>query len=162
MNFDVIIVGGGLVGASLAAALKHSGLSLALVESQPAPVLSPAWDSRIYAISPGSRDFLEQCGAWALLDAERIAPDPPKLRVAVPPEDSKEPAAPAAAAEPELPDPPLLDPPPSVGKAATEAWSIPARFNPFRPRPDRLPRICGAIRETNFSAAVEPASRIVF
>lgn len=72
MNFDVIIVGGGLVGASLAAALKHSGLSLALVESQPAPVLSPAWDSRIYAISPGSRDFLEQSGAWALLDARRI------------------------------------------------------------------------------------------
>ena len=35
MNFDVIIVGGGLVGASLAAALKHSGLTLALLDSQP-------------------------------------------------------------------------------------------------------------------------------
>ncbi|MEQ1526541.1 MAG: UbiH/UbiF family hydroxylase [Gallionella sp.] len=121
MNFDVIIVGGGLVGASLAAALKHSGLSLALVESQPMsiwrPEVSPqadsphpnpegttsqstkpasgqaagdlllgeganellrerkfdAWDSRIYAISPGSRGFLEQSGTWALLDANRIA-----------------------------------------------------------------------------------------
>ncbi len=74
MNFDVIIVGGGLVGASLAAALKHSGLTLGLVESQPAPVLSAAWDSRVYAISPGSRDFLEQCGAWDFLDKNRIAP----------------------------------------------------------------------------------------
>jgi len=84
MKFDVVIIGGGLVGASLAAALKHSGLSLALVESQPAPVLSdgltqdrdgpPDWDSRIYAISPGSRRFLEQSGAWTLLDASRIAP----------------------------------------------------------------------------------------
>ena len=74
MNFDVIIVGGGLVGASLASALKHSGLSLALVESQPTPVLNPAWDSRIYAISPSSRHYLEQSGAWALLDANRIAP----------------------------------------------------------------------------------------
>jgi ubiquinone biosynthesis UbiH/UbiF/VisC/COQ6 family hydroxylase len=80
MNFDVVIIGGGLVGASLAAALKHSGLSLALVESQPLPMLedSPvnaeAWDSRIYAISPGSRSFLEQSGAWSLLDADRIAP----------------------------------------------------------------------------------------
>ena len=73
MNFDVVIIGGGLVGASLAAALKHSGLSLALVESQPAPLLSPEWDSRIYAISPGSRIFLEQSGAWPLLDASRIA-----------------------------------------------------------------------------------------
>ena len=77
MKFDVVIIGGGLVGASLAAALKHSGLSLALVESQPAPVLAdgltPDWDSRIYAISPGSRSFLEQSGAWSLLDRSRIA-----------------------------------------------------------------------------------------
>ena len=78
MNFDIIIVGGGLVGASLAAALKHSGLALALVESQPAPAQAdshaPGWDSRIYAISPGSRSFLERSGAWSLLDASRIAP----------------------------------------------------------------------------------------
>lgn len=78
MNFDVIIVGGGLVGASLAAALKHSGLSLALVEGQSTTVQAGGqtaeWDSRIYAISPGSRDFLEQAGAWSLLDTSRIAP----------------------------------------------------------------------------------------
>jgi len=79
MKFDVVIIGGGLVGASLAAALKHSGLSLALVESQ--SLLMPGnasantedWDNRIYAISPGSRSFLEQSGAWSLLDASRIA-----------------------------------------------------------------------------------------
>lgn len=80
MNFDVVIIGGGLVGASLAAALGRSGLKLALVESQPAPAPDEAgpdnvsWDSRIYAISPGSRRFLEQSGAWALLDPARIAP----------------------------------------------------------------------------------------
>ncbi len=78
MKFDVVIIGGGLVGASLAAALKHSGLSLALVESQPSLIREDArasgadWDSRIYAISPGSRSFLEQSGAWSLLDAGRI------------------------------------------------------------------------------------------
>jgi len=74
MKFDVVIIGGGLVGASLAAALKHSGLSLALVESQSAPVLTPEWDSRIYAISPGSRRYLEECGAWSLVDSARVAP----------------------------------------------------------------------------------------
>ena len=72
-HFDVVIVGGGLVGASFAAALARSGLTLALVESQPAPAPEPAWDSRIYAISPGSRRFLEQSGAWSLLDPQRIA-----------------------------------------------------------------------------------------
>lgn len=74
MNFDVVIVGGGLVGASLAVALKNSDLSLALVERQAAPTPALDWDSRIYAISPGSRSFLEQSGVWSLLDASRIAP----------------------------------------------------------------------------------------
>ncbi len=80
MEFDVVIIGGGLVGASLAAALKYSGLSLAMVESQSslmrdnAPASAEDWDSRIYAISPGSRSFLEKSGAWSLLDAGRIAP----------------------------------------------------------------------------------------
>jgi len=85
MNFDIAIIGGGLVGASLAAALKNSGLSLVLVESQPllmadsataasGPAGADDWDSRIYAISPGSRSFLEQFGTWSLLDASRVAP----------------------------------------------------------------------------------------
>ena len=76
-SYDVAIIGAGLVGASLALALAPSGLSVALVEPR-APVslgLSTAasWDSRIYAISPGSAAFLASVGAWQGLDAERIA-----------------------------------------------------------------------------------------
>ena len=79
MQYDIAIIGGGLVGASLAAALKDSGLSLAMVEAGAPPALGdPAlindWDSRIYAISPGSRRFLEQSGAWSRLDQTRVAP----------------------------------------------------------------------------------------
>jgi len=80
MEFDVIIIGGGLVGASLAAALRLSGLSLALVESQSSLMRNNTtaseenWDSRIYAISPGSRNFLEHSGAWSLLNRSRISP----------------------------------------------------------------------------------------
>ncbi len=79
MEFDIVIVGGGLVGASLAASLRHSGLSLALVESQCSPALPEDpeladWDSRIYAISPGSRSYLEEAGVWAHMDMRRVAP----------------------------------------------------------------------------------------
>lgn len=78
MDYDIVIIGGGLVGASLAAALGHSGLSLALIEGRPLQVPAEAsaddWDSRIYAISPGCRSFLEQSGAWEFLDAGRVAP----------------------------------------------------------------------------------------
>jgi ubiquinone biosynthesis UbiH/UbiF/VisC/COQ6 family hydroxylase len=74
MEFDVIIVGGGLVGASLAAALKSSGLNLALVEGQPARFSHEGWDSRIYAITPGNVEFLKQCGAWQRQDMGRVQP----------------------------------------------------------------------------------------
>ncbi len=73
MQYDVAIVGAGLVGASLAAALKDSGLSLAVVEASAPPILEEGWDSRIYAISPGSRQFLSQAGAWQRLDQSRVA-----------------------------------------------------------------------------------------
>lgn len=72
MIFDVLIIGGGLVGASLAAALKASKLSVALVEAQPMAVNHDGWDSRIYAISPGSAAFLEECDAWQRLDRGRV------------------------------------------------------------------------------------------
>ena len=75
MTYDLTIVGAGLVGESLAAVLARSGLKLALVE--PAPVAAPSdadWDSRIYAISPGSRAMLAECGAWSLIRSDRIMP----------------------------------------------------------------------------------------
>lgn len=73
-DFDVVVVGGGLVGLSLAAALSETGLRLALVEPQSPRELPPAsdWDSRIYAISPGSAAFLQRCGAWQGLPQDRI------------------------------------------------------------------------------------------
>jgi ubiquinone biosynthesis UbiH/UbiF/VisC/COQ6 family hydroxylase len=74
-EIDVLIIGGGLVGLSLAGALAGSGLRLALVEPQP-PSPHPngaSWDSRVYALSPGSAAFLERCGAWQRLPRERVA-----------------------------------------------------------------------------------------
>jgi ubiquinone biosynthesis UbiH/UbiF/VisC/COQ6 family hydroxylase len=74
---DVVIAGGGLVGLSLAPALARAGLAVALADRSPiaAPDADPeTWDSRIYAISPGSAAFLRSIGAWQALPCERIAP----------------------------------------------------------------------------------------
>ena len=72
-QFDLIIVGGGLAGASLAIALRDTPLRVALVENQ-APKRPEGWDARVYAISPANVGFLGRIGAWKHLDAERISP----------------------------------------------------------------------------------------
>lgn len=73
MPFDLVIVGGGLAGLSLACALRDSPLKIALVESH-TPTPATAWDARVYALSPANADFLHQIGIWELLDIDRIAP----------------------------------------------------------------------------------------
>jgi 2-polyprenylphenol 6-hydroxylase len=72
MEFDIVIVGAGLVGASFALALRGAGLRLALVEAHAPAAAADNWDSRIYAVSPGSAAFLESMGAWKRLDPARI------------------------------------------------------------------------------------------
>lgn len=72
-TFDVVIVGGGLAGLSLAAALRDAPLRLALVEAQ-VPRRPAGWDARIYAISPANREFLARIGVWKHLDPERLCP----------------------------------------------------------------------------------------
>ncbi|HMM55261.1 MAG TPA: UbiH/UbiF family hydroxylase [Candidatus Desulfobacillus sp.] len=74
MRFDIVIVGAGLAGASLAAALGGSRHRVAVIEGRaPAPA-ADGWDSRVYAVSPAAQDFLRQIGVWRHLDAGRIAP----------------------------------------------------------------------------------------
>lgn len=67
----MVIVGAGLVGASLAGALRDSPLKLSLIEPRP-PEPAEGWDVRIYAISPASRAFLHSIGVWQLLPAGRM------------------------------------------------------------------------------------------
>jgi len=76
MKFDMIVIGGGLVGASLVVALKDSGLKIALIEPNEVAPLSQdgSWDSRVYAISPGSAAFLQKLGVWQSMAASRITP----------------------------------------------------------------------------------------
>lgn len=71
MQFDLVIVGGGLAGLSLACALRETPLRIALVEQRP-PSRPEGWDARVYAISPANARFLEEIGTWKHLDTTRI------------------------------------------------------------------------------------------
>ncbi|WP_291991418.1 UbiH/UbiF family hydroxylase [Candidatus Accumulibacter sp. ACC007] len=72
-EFDVLIVGGGLAGLSLACALRDTRLRIGLVEQRP-PLRPAAWDARVYAVSPANAVFLREIGVWKHLAGERIAP----------------------------------------------------------------------------------------
>lgn len=73
-EFDIVIVGGGMVGAVLALSLKKSRYRVALVEAySSAGSAPPSFDDRSSALSLGSRRILEACDAWSLL-SERVTP----------------------------------------------------------------------------------------
>ena len=72
MDFDVLIVGAGLAGGSLACALAGSNLSVGVLEHR-APRRPEGWDARVYAISPANVAFLDRLRIWPHLDHERIA-----------------------------------------------------------------------------------------
>jgi ubiquinone biosynthesis UbiH/UbiF/VisC/COQ6 family hydroxylase len=71
---DVLVAGAGLVGLALAPALARLGLTVVLLDgAKPRGELTPgAWDTRVYAVSPGSAAFLSTLGAWQALPCERI------------------------------------------------------------------------------------------
>ncbi|HHO0936674.1 TPA: FAD-dependent 2-octaprenylphenol hydroxylase [Aeromonas hydrophila] len=74
-NVDVVIVGGGMVGLGLAAALKGSVLKVAVVEGQlPEPALDEVPDNRVSALSLASQRILQQVGAWRGIEARRLQP----------------------------------------------------------------------------------------
>lgn len=80
-RFDVVIVGSGIAGSALAAALSGSGLSIALIEAQPLnkKPLPPQvginnFDARVSALTPRSQMFLQKIGTWEGIASRRLCP----------------------------------------------------------------------------------------
>jgi len=62
---DLVIVGGGMVGLMLAAALRHSGLHIVVIERAAyQPMLSMGLDCRVSAIVQGNVNILKSVGVW--------------------------------------------------------------------------------------------------
>jgi 2-octaprenyl-6-methoxyphenol hydroxylase len=70
-EWDVAIVGGGMVGASFALALRATGLRVILIESVPADsAAQPSFDERTTALGNGSRQIFETLGVWQAMSAD--------------------------------------------------------------------------------------------
>ncbi len=70
-QYDLVIVGGGMVGASLAIALSGHGLKMCVVEAHVAHVENvPNYDDRAIALAYGSRRIFEAMGIWGGIDDE--------------------------------------------------------------------------------------------
>lgn len=65
-NYDIVIVGGGIVGLTLASALTNSSLRIAVCEAKPFPQVAEdaRLDARVSAINRCSENILTQLGAW--------------------------------------------------------------------------------------------------
>jgi 2-octaprenylphenol hydroxylase len=79
-DFDVIVSGAGVAGASVAAALALRGVAaasrIALVAEQfiSRPEPGADWDLRVFALSRASQRLLQATGAWPTLPASRCRP----------------------------------------------------------------------------------------
>jgi len=75
-QYDVVVVGGGMVGAALGCCLGDSDLRVAVIENQRPRPFSPEQDHdlRVSALSIASRTILETVGAWEGVTARRFCP----------------------------------------------------------------------------------------
>lgn len=75
-HFDVVIVGGGMVGAAVACCLGESGLKVAVIEAQSPEPFAPEQphDLRVSALSIASRHIIESVGAWEGIEHKRYCP----------------------------------------------------------------------------------------
>lgn len=73
-HYDILIVGGGMVGGALACALGDTPLRVAVIESQPAPAVEmDEVDLRVSAITLASRAIFANIGAWQGMCERRVS-----------------------------------------------------------------------------------------
>lgn len=70
-QFDVIIIGGGIVGGTLACALGEAGMRVAVVEARE-PVIRTEPDPRVFAITRASEQIFRSLGAWDAIAAQPV------------------------------------------------------------------------------------------
>jgi len=75
-SFDLVVVGGGMVGAALACAMAESGFQVCVLEAQEPQTQWPPGevDLRVSALSRASQRILYNLGAWERMTQLRVSP----------------------------------------------------------------------------------------
>ena len=76
-NYDILIIGGGMVGATLACALADSPLKIGIIENQATPTLpvdTDAYDLRVSAITLATQIIFRNLGVWNDITTHRHQP----------------------------------------------------------------------------------------
>ncbi len=75
-QYDVVIVGAGMVGAACACALSAADLRIAVIEARPPATTWPqdSTDLRVSAITLASRQIFTALHAWEAMTAQRVSP----------------------------------------------------------------------------------------
>lgn len=72
-DYDIAIIGAGMIGASLACALAPTGLRIAIIESFALNhQKQPSYDDRGIALAPSSRRIFEQINIWSQLQSALV------------------------------------------------------------------------------------------
>jgi len=78
IDYDVLIVGSGIVGATYACALLQGGMRVALVEAKPKSneknLEEEQFDLRTFALTRASERIFTNLGVWDKIAAQRISP----------------------------------------------------------------------------------------
>ena len=74
-KFDVLIIGGGMVGLTLALAIrKQSDMTVAIVDDQPFTETSDEYELRVSAINAVNKQLFDNLGVWQEIEKQRLAP----------------------------------------------------------------------------------------
>lgn len=76
LAYDIVIIGAGIIGLTLANLLRNSGLSIAIVD-QKLPTKTAqltSYNLRVSAITPASQKILQTIGVWEIIKTQRVSP----------------------------------------------------------------------------------------
>ena len=72
--FDGAVIGGGVVGLSIALGLAQRGFSVAVIDTGPLTAAIEPANSRVVALNQASQSLLSSLGVWSLIEENALAP----------------------------------------------------------------------------------------